>query len=127
MNREELFQKPVVVFDGSCGLCTGGTKWLLCLDWLHRFDLVPYQDERLYSNFPEIKLSDYEKALYVIFPNRKSYSGADAFREIFLRMPLTFVAGMLMLIPPLPWILRKLYPILARNRYRLGGRCEIRR
>ncbi|MFI5106968.1 MAG: thiol-disulfide oxidoreductase DCC family protein, partial [Terriglobales bacterium] len=63
--------------------------------------------------------------MHLVFPNGKTYTGADAFRQIFLRMPLMFPVGLLLSIPPLPWVLRKLYPILARNRYRIGGTCEV--
>ena len=119
------YKKPLIIYDGSCGLCTGGTKWLHYLDWFNRFEIAPYQDKSLPSLFPKISLPAYEEAVHVIFPNEKVYKGADALRIIFLRMPLTFIFGIIAAIPPMPWILRRLYPILARNRYRLGGRCEI--
>lgn len=117
--------KPVVIYDGSCGLCAGNLKWLYRLDWLHQFEAAPYQDSSLYSRFPQLKPEECEKALQVVFPNGRIFSGADAFRVIFLRMPLTFLVGLLMRIPPLPSLLRRLYPILAKNRYRWGGKCEI--
>jgi len=117
--------KPVVIYDGSCGICAGNLKWLHRLDWLKKFDAMPYQASELLRFFPFLKLEDCEKAMYLVFPDGRAYSGADAFREIFMRMPLTFLAGLMMAVPPLPWLLRRLYPVLARNRYRIGGKCEI--
>src|SRR5262245_21721158 len=35
--------RPLVVYDGSCGICAGNLPWLHRLDWLGRFDDLPYQ------------------------------------------------------------------------------------
>jgi len=118
-------EKPIVTYDGSCGICAGNLKWLYRLDTLKTFDALPYQTENLRALFPHLKLEQCEKAMHLVFPDGRTYTGTDAFREVFLRMPLMFVVGLMISIPPLPWILRKLYPVLARNRYRLGGTCEL--
>ena len=123
MNRRP--QKPVVMYDGACGVCAGNLKWLYRLDTLRKFDAMPYQAKDLTLLFPGLKIEDCHHAMHLVFPDGRVYAGADAFRQIFLRMPLMFVAGLLMSIPPIPWILRRLYPLLARNRYRLGGQCEL--
>jgi len=117
--------KPLVVYDASCGICAGNLPWLHRLDWLGAFDDLPYQSEEAYRLFPRLNRSDCEQALQLAFPDGRIFSGADAFREVFLRMPVTLPAGLLMAVPPLPRLLRRLYPILARNRYRLGGHCVI--
>ena len=119
--------KPLVVYDGACNICGGNLKWLYRLDWLRRFDALPYQSDEVYRVHPQLTREACEQALQVAFENGRVYSGADAFREVFLRMPLTFPVGVLMALPPIPWTLRKLYPILARNRYRLGGHCTVPR
>ncbi|HEY6253283.1 MAG TPA: DUF393 domain-containing protein [Candidatus Angelobacter sp.] len=118
-------QKPVVIYDGACGICAGNLKWLYRLDTLRKFDALPYQAKDLELLFPNLKIENCNNAMHLVFPDGRIYAGTDAFRQIFLRMPLMFVVGLLMSIPPLPWILRRLYPILARNRYRLGGKCEL--
>jgi predicted DCC family thiol-disulfide oxidoreductase YuxK len=118
-------ERPVVIYDGSCGICAGNLKWLYRLDTLKKFDALPYQTENLRTLFPHLKLEECEKAMHLVFPDARTYTGTDAFREVFLRMPLMFVVGLIISIPPIPWILRKLYPVLARIRYRLGGTCEL--
>jgi len=118
-------QKPIVIYDGACGICAGNLKWLYRLDTLKKFDSMPYQTDKLPVLFPHLNLEQCEKAMHLVFPDGKTYTGTDAFREIFLRMPLMFVLGLIMSIPPIGWMLRRLYPVLARNRYRLGGTCEL--
>ena len=117
--------KPVVIYDGRCGICAGNLKWLHRLDWFHRFDDMPYQADELLRFFPHLSLEQCEQTLHLVFPNGRTYTGADAFRHVFMRMPLTFLLGVFASIPPLPWLLRKLYPVIARNRYRIGGTCEL--
>ena len=117
--------KPVVIYDGACGICAGNLKWLYRLDTLRKFDAMPYQAQDLEQLFPHLNIEDCHNAMHLVFPDGRVYTGTDAFRQIFLRMPLMFLVGLLMSIPPLPGILRRLYPILARNRYRLGGTCEV--
>lgn len=117
--------KPVVLYDGTCGICAGNLKWLYRLDTRKKFDAMPYQTEGLTQLFPDVKPEECEKTMHLVFPDGRIYTGTDAFREVFLRMPRMFVVGLIMSIPPIPWILRKLYPLLARNRYKLGGTCEL--
>jgi predicted DCC family thiol-disulfide oxidoreductase YuxK len=118
-------QKPVVIYDGTCGICAGNLKWLYRLDTLKKFDATPYQADDLLRLFPHLKIEECQQTMHLVFPDGRTYKGADAFRQVFLRMPLMFLVGVLLSIPPLPWVLRKLYPILARNRYRIGGKCEL--
>jgi hypothetical protein len=40
-------------------------------------------------------------------------------------MPLTFFLGIVLWVPPVAWLLRKLYPVLSWHRYRLGGTCTL--
>src|SRR5438105_3932095 len=108
-------QKPVVIYDGACGICAGNLKWLYRLDTLKRFDSMPYQTDKLPVLFPHLNLEECEKAMHLVFPDGKTYTGTDAFREIFLRMPLMFVLGLIMSIPPIGWMLRRLYPVLAQH------------
>jgi len=117
--------KPVVIYDGTCGICAGNLKWLHRFDLFHKFDAMPYQADQLLHFFPHLKLEECEKTMHLVYPDGRTYTGSDAFRKVFLRMPVTFLAGVIMSVPPMPWLLRKLYPVLARNRYRIGGTCEL--
>jgi predicted DCC family thiol-disulfide oxidoreductase YuxK len=117
--------RPLVVYDGACGICAGNLPWLYRLDWLQVFDALPYQSDEVYRRVPRLTRAECETALQLALPDGRIYSGADAFREVFLRMPGTAPVGALMALPPLGGLLRRLYPVLARNRYKLGGQCHL--
>jgi predicted DCC family thiol-disulfide oxidoreductase YuxK len=113
-------RKATVIYDGSCRFCAGNLPWLYRLDWRGRFDSLPYRSEKVYDRFPSLSREKCERAIHVVFPDGKIYAGADALREIFLQLPLLAIAGAVMAIPPLPWISRNLYRLLAPYRHRLG-------
>src|SRR5262245_50085269 len=102
--------KPLVVYDGQCGICAGNLPWLYRLDWLRTFDALPYPSAEVSRRFPQLSQTRCAEALQLAFSDGRIYSGADAFRQIFLRMPAMALVGAVLCIPPLPWLLRKLYP-----------------
>ncbi len=117
--------KSIVVYDGTCNICAANLKWLRRLDWLHRFEAVPYQDTSLYTRYSQLTLKACEEAVHVILPNGRTEKGGDAIREVLLRLPLTAPAGVVLSIPPFRQLFRRLYPVIARNRYKLGGSCPV--
>jgi predicted DCC family thiol-disulfide oxidoreductase YuxK len=92
-------RKPTVIYDGTCGICAGNLKWLYRLDTLKKFDAIPYQTEDLLVRFPHLEMEECEKAMHLVFPDGRTYTGSDGFREVFLRMPLMFLIGLIMSVP----------------------------
>ena len=90
-----MLRKSLVVYDGACGICGGNLKWLYRLDWFRRFDALPYQSDEVYKASPQLTREACEQALQLVLKNGRIHSGTDAFREVFLRMPLTFPVGLL--------------------------------
>jgi predicted DCC family thiol-disulfide oxidoreductase YuxK len=117
--------RPLVVYDGACGICASNLPWLYRFDWLKVFDALPYQSDEVYRRVPRLTRAECETALQLALPDGRIFSGADAFREVFLRMPAAAPVGALMALPPIGGLLRRLYPVLARNRYRIGGQCHL--
>jgi len=111
--------KTVAVFDGDCRLCRAKVAWLERLDWCHRFEMIPFQDPTLPMRFPALDAKTCQDALHVCLPDGRIERGGDAIREILLRLPLTALPALLLWIPPLAYLLRRLYPLIARNRYAL--------
>lgn len=117
--------RGTVIYDGSCQLCAGNLKWFHRLDWLHHFDSLPYQARELHTLFPQLDPLECEKAMQLVMANGRVYSGSEGFRHLFLRMPSMLLVGLVMSVPPLPWVLQHLYRRFAPYRYLLSGRCEL--
>ena len=74
--------KPLLIFDGDCELCRR---------WAARrrratgdaLDLLPFQDETVAREFPEIPRAVFAKALHLLFPDGSVCTGAEAvFRSL---------------------------------------------
>jgi predicted DCC family thiol-disulfide oxidoreductase YuxK len=117
-------QKPLIVFDGICHLCTGFVRFVIRWDRAALFQFLPAQSPRgeaLYARLG-LKSGDWDSNLLVL--GGRVYTELDAFIEIARRF-----GGLWRLTPILyaiPRILRDwLYNRLARNRYRWFGKRDV--
>ncbi len=71
-----LPQKTVLIWDGECGFCEYWiTKWKMITD-KNNIDLRPYQEAA--DDFPDLDKKIFGKAVRLITPDGKVYSGAEA-------------------------------------------------
>jgi len=109
--------KTIVFYDQNCRMCVGVTGWLSRIDGKKQFQLEPYRDSEYLKKFPQIKLADFEKQIYLISDKGKILKGADAMMEIWRKTEHWSSFGALALrIPPFIWIARPLYMLIAKYR-----------
>lgn len=113
----------LVLYDGTCGLCRGSRRGLERLDWLKQFEWIPYQDAEVQRRAPGLDPNALAREMHVLSPQGRIYRGADALGVLFRRAPLLWPLGAIMWLPPVLWLARKLYPIIARNRLRIASSC----
>ena len=116
--------KPLIVFDGVCHLCTGFVRFVIRRDKAGLFQFLPAQSPRgeaLYARFG-LKSGDWDSNLLIL--EGRAYTEMDAFIEIARRF-----GGFWHLIPILYAIPRPvrdwLYNRLARNRYNWFGKRDV--
>ncbi len=72
---ESKICKPILVYDGDCDFCK---YWIS--RWKHvtkdRINYAPYQE--VYTNFPEIPVSEFQSSVKLILETGQVYSGAEA-------------------------------------------------
>ena len=117
-------ERPLIVFDGVCHLCTGFVHFVIRRDRSGLFRFLPAQSPRgeaLYARLG-LKSGDWDSNLLV--QNGRVTTELDAFIEIARRF-----GGLWRLIPVLyviPRALRDwLYNRIARNRYRWFGKRAV--
>ncbi len=116
-----LDDKPVIIFDGYCALCSGWAQFVLRRDTRRIFRLLPAQTplgRALYVHYG-LDPTDYETNILIA-------DGVATFKsEACIRMAeglgLPWSLAALFRILPRPWRDR-LYGVLARNRLRVFGR-----
>ena len=115
--------RPVIVFDGHCALCTGWVRVVMARDRARRFRFLPAQSalgRALYVHYG-LDPEDYETNLLVEdgLP-RYRMDGSVRMAEI-----LGFPWSLARIMRILPVRLQDaLYGLVARNRFRLMGRRE---
>jgi predicted DCC family thiol-disulfide oxidoreductase YuxK len=116
-------QRPTVLYDGSCRICTAQARNLERLS-RGRADALAVQ-EALHL-FPALSEAEALREIKLVMPDGRVHGGVAALVElVLLGRP---VAGRLLALYYLPGIRQladQLYAWLARNRYRLGGRVNL--
>lgn len=115
--------KPIIVFDGVCVLCTGFAKFVAKRDPECRFRLASAQSETGQALFRHYGLDPIEFETNLLVESGHAYGKLDALRRILpqLAMPWPLVAPLARLPGPLG---DGCYDRIARHRYRLFGRTE---
>lgn len=116
----------IVVYDGGCGMCRTGARWIERLDWRHALSAVPLQSEALYRSLPALDPAACHAAMHVVLPNGRIRVGGDALRAVLVRLPLTLPVAVLLAIPPLPALVRAVYPWFAARRSAHSATCGLR-
>lgn len=68
-------KRPILIYDGDCGFCVFWIeRWKKITH--ERVEYAPYQEAA--PNFPQIPLKDFKKAIKLILPSGRVFSGAHA-------------------------------------------------
>ncbi len=120
----KLQRKVSVYFDGDCLFCTRVLNRIIGWDLLKLIRLNKMQD--IPESNREFDRELLKKAMGLKDENGEIYYGADAFEQIFLRVPLLMPIGIFMQIPGMIYISRFVYRKVAKNRSSLGCSIENR-
>lgn len=121
-------RRLTLIYDGDCRFCIRSLAVLKRLDWLDLLELVPSSavpfDKRLLRLLTD---ADFGVAMYAVSMNGRTYSGFDAFRQAFLRLPLGLFIVWACYLPGAKWLGSRCYAWIARRRGGFGcaGTCEI--
>jgi predicted DCC family thiol-disulfide oxidoreductase YuxK len=133
MSAAEAEGKGVVLFDGGCPLCRRSARSVQRLDWRRR---LHFQDCRDAAHLPPapapLDAGKMLEEMHLVTPDRKRvYAGFAAFRWMAWRIPVLVPFAWLLYLPGVPWLGRKAYRWVARNRYHLvpctDGVCTVPR
>ncbi len=115
--------RPIVVFDGWCALCSGWARLILRYDRARRFRLLPAQSELARALYRHYGLDDRDHKTNLLLQDGLPWMKSESSIRMAEGLGWPWrLASMLRLLP-----LRRreaLYDLLARNRYRFGRRSS---
>jgi len=103
-----------LIWDGECGLCSASAQYLRRRDPQRKFQIVQYQHCPSPPMTPEI-FDGASRALYAVTRDGRILRGADAVFFAWRETGGGFLAAVLG-NPPLIWLMRAGYWLVARNR-----------
>ena len=118
----QLF-KEWVFYDGQCSVCIEGVHKFLNTLNKRGVGVTPLQTDWVKSKI--FHLDDPLKEMLLLTEKESLLGGADAL--IYLSRKIWWAYGLFLLaqIPGMKMILRRLYRLIAKNRYCLSGQCSI--
>jgi predicted DCC family thiol-disulfide oxidoreductase YuxK len=115
----------VILFDGVCDVCHRGVAWVRARDRDGAFAFVPFQDPGVARRRPDLDPAALARAVHVIGPDGRVWTGADALPVVLARLPgrgLRLLARLLAL-PGARAVARPLYRLAAALRPRRTSSC----
>ena len=116
--------RPIIVFDGHCVLCSGFGRFILRHDHSARFRLLPAQTplgDALYRHYG-LDPADYQTNILV--EDGLAYFKSEGSIRMFEGLGWPWRATAVFRLLPRPWRDR-LYSLVARNRLRWFGRSDV--
>ena len=113
-----------VLYDGQCRFCRSQIALLRRLDVFGALRYTSLHDEQVARDFPELPQERLREEMVVVDRAGTARGGAEAVRYLSRRLPLLWPLALPLHLPGSLPIWRSLYALVARNRYRIAGRCD---
>jgi len=112
-----------ILYDGECRLCSRGAA--RCAALLRRlgFALAPLQSRWVATRLGASPQA-LSQAVRLLMPDGRVLAGVDVFLEVMGAVPLLRPVVALGYRPAIHRWLAAAYAVVARNRFRIGGRCR---
>lgn len=116
--------RDTVLYDGACRFCRGQIALLRRFDLCGRLEFTSLHDPSVARDFPELAPEDLHARMYVVDRAGRARGGAEAVRYLSRRLPLLWPLAVPLHVPGSLPLWQALYGVVARNRYRIAGRCD---
>lgn len=119
----ELPDADVVIYDGQCNICRGQVERLARFDGAGRLAYLSLHDDEVGRRYPDLEHEALMQQMVVVDRHGTRHWGAEAVRYLSCRLPRLWWLAPVLHIPGTLALWKALYGLIARNRYRWGGRA----
>lgn len=114
-------ERPIIVFDSICPLCSAQVQFILSHDRQRRYRLAPMQGAAGMALYRRFGIDPADPDTFLLVEDGKAMRDSDAVIAILRGLGGPWrAAGMARIVPRA--LRNRLYRWVARNRYRLFGR-----
>ncbi|TCN31391.1 thiol-disulfide oxidoreductase DCC family protein [Sinorhizobium americanum] len=114
--------RPVIVFDAECVFCSGWVKFARKHERAARYRFAAAQSDAGRALYRHYGLDEHDYETNLFLENGRAYFRSAATLRVIAGMGFLWSICRLFLVVPQKWA-DALYGVVARNRYRLGGRA----
>jgi predicted DCC family thiol-disulfide oxidoreductase YuxK len=116
--------RPIIVFDGHCALCSGWARLVLRNDRKGRYRLLPAQTALGRAVYVHYGLDPVDYETNLLIQDGRLYVKSEGTTRMFEGLGLPWSLLAVMRVLPLSWR-DGLYGVMARNRLKWFGRREV--
>lgn len=113
-------KKAVLIYDGSCPICTGTVAWIKEHEQKDAFEMLPCRSEDRKNRYPLMEETTCMQAMQLVLPEGTVLAGEKAMPEIFKRLKRYRAAAGLFKLPGSNTIARAFYRWFANRRYTIA-------
>ena len=112
--------RPVVIYDGACGLCQGGIHWISRRAVRGALEFLPCQSVERRVRFPALEEARCMEAIHLVLPDGRVLAGHAAIPEILRHLNGWRRLAALFRLPGMRWLAPAVYAWIARHRYQIS-------
>lgn len=116
--------RDTVLYDGHCRFCRGQISILRRLDLAGRLEFTSLHDPHVAVAFPDLSREELMDEMVVVDTRGRPWRGAAAVRYLSRKLPALWPVALPLHVPGSLPLWTAIYRFVARNRYRIAGRCE---
>jgi acetyl esterase len=120
-----VLNRPVLLYDGTCGFCLGWVERIRRWDTAGTIALVPAGSREIYPELLHLSDRALHEAMHLVLPDGRVFAGGDAVPEVLRLLPVGRWVVWIFGIPGVRWLTRRVYRWVAARRHRLG--CQVPR
>lgn len=122
MSDKSSDERPIIFFDGVCGMCNTFVDLMLRVDRKETFLFAPLQGETARERLP-VQPENPEDWSMLYLDERGLHDQSSASLEVYRRLGgIWWVLSLLRFVPRI--VRDPVYRVIARNRYRVFGKRE---
>lgn len=110
-----------VIYDDACPVCKRGVERLKRLDTMGILEPVPGSSPKMPDGITPPPPDRLKREMVLIAPDGTVLGGSDAVARLLSVLPRTTLFGRVLQLPVIRTLVRPIYRLMARHRYRLIG------